>query len=307
MSTNNGLPNGWPGEADLEKLANGYFKAMPGEEIRPMSDSDFNDLPLHDAGISGHQGGSHPHTFNIDDPQTSLPDPHFTNGGIPASVAGSGISPSAGARGGGIQPQQPQSAIPMVPMPGSGNIPASVAGSGMSPSAIQHPGAFNVQDPQTSLPDPHFRDIQTGGGKAAPPTPLSFTQPFSLQEIPYIGEPSVGKVMEEILARIPMGRTAFGSPFPASPDPASFYFLTEKYAGSKLFSSHSSAPAGMPRLPFDVNLIKKDFPIFRERVNGRPLIWLDNAATTQKPQVVIDRVSYFYEHENSNIHRAAHE
>jgi cysteine desulfurase/selenocysteine lyase len=42
-------------------------------------------------------------------------------------------------------------------------------------------------------------------------------------------------------------------------------------------------------------------------VNGRPLIWLDNAATTQKPQVVIDRVSYFYEHENSNIHRAAHE
>lgn len=41
--------------------------------------------------------------------------------------------------------------------------------------------------------------------------------------------------------------------------------------------------------------------------NGRPLIWFDNAATTQKPQAVIDRLSYFYEHENSNIHRAAHE
>jgi cysteine desulfurase/selenocysteine lyase len=40
---------------------------------------------------------------------------------------------------------------------------------------------------------------------------------------------------------------------------------------------------------------------------GRPLIWLDNAATTQKPQSVIDRLKYFYEHENSNIHRAAHE
>jgi len=53
--------------------------------------------------------------------------------------------------------------------------------------------------------------------------------------------------------------------------------------------------------------VRKDFPILRERVNGRPLIWLDNAATTQKPQCVIDRVSYFYEHENSNIHRAAHE
>ena len=36
--------------------------------------------------------------------------------------------------------------------------------------------------------------------------------------------------------------------------------------------------------PFDANLIKKDFPILQEQVNGRPLIWLDNAATTQKPK-----------------------
>jgi cysteine desulfurase / selenocysteine lyase len=58
---------------------------------------------------------------------------------------------------------------------------------------------------------------------------------------------------------------------------------------------------------FDVNAVRRDFPILRERVNGRPLIWLDNAATTQKPQAVIDRLKYFYEHENSNVHRAAHE
>lgn len=59
--------------------------------------------------------------------------------------------------------------------------------------------------------------------------------------------------------------------------------------------------------PFDVQLIRRDFPILGELVNGRPLVWLDNAATTQKPQAVIDRLKYFYEHENSNIHRAAHE
>jgi cysteine desulfurase/selenocysteine lyase len=58
---------------------------------------------------------------------------------------------------------------------------------------------------------------------------------------------------------------------------------------------------------FDVNAIRADFPILRETVNGKPLIWFDNAATTQKPQAVIDRLSYFYAHENSNIHRAAHE
>jgi len=61
------------------------------------------------------------------------------------------------------------------------------------------------------------------------------------------------------------------------------------------------------RAPFDVNLVRRDFPILSERVNGRPLIWLDNAATTQKPRAVIDRLKHFYEHENSNIHRAAHE
>lgn len=59
--------------------------------------------------------------------------------------------------------------------------------------------------------------------------------------------------------------------------------------------------------PFDVNLVRRDFPVLQERVNGRPLIWLDNAATTHKPQSVIDRIAYFYAHENSNIHRAAHE
>lgn len=57
---------------------------------------------------------------------------------------------------------------------------------------------------------------------------------------------------------------------------------------------------------FDPHAVKKDFPILQERVHGRPLVWLDNAATTQKPHAVIERLSYFYQHENSNVHRAAH-
>ncbi|MBX3232622.1 MAG: cysteine desulfurase [Labilithrix sp.] len=57
---------------------------------------------------------------------------------------------------------------------------------------------------------------------------------------------------------------------------------------------------------FEPNAIKKEFPILSEPVRGKRLVWLDNAATTQKPRAVIDRLSYFYEHENSNIHRAAH-
>lgn len=52
--------------------------------------------------------------------------------------------------------------------------------------------------------------------------------------------------------------------------------------------------------------IRQDFPILQEKVNGNPLIWLDNGATTQRPKQVIDRLSYYYAHENSNVHRGAH-
>ncbi|KYP15485.1 cysteine desulfurase [Flavihumibacter sp. CACIAM 22H1] len=58
---------------------------------------------------------------------------------------------------------------------------------------------------------------------------------------------------------------------------------------------------------FPVDVLRKEFPILQEYVNGRPLVWLDNAATTQKPSCVIERISQFYRKENSNIHRAAHQ
>lgn len=57
---------------------------------------------------------------------------------------------------------------------------------------------------------------------------------------------------------------------------------------------------------FNAERLREDFPILREKVHGQRIAWLDNGATTQKPQCVIDRISYFYEHENSNVHRTAH-
>ena len=72
-------------------------------------------------------------------------------------------------------------------------------------------------------------------------------------------------------------------------------------------ATSAPTPLNISSVGFDVQAIRRDFPILQERVHGKPLIWLDNAATTQKPQSVIDRLSYYYEHENSNIHRAAHE
>jgi len=58
--------------------------------------------------------------------------------------------------------------------------------------------------------------------------------------------------------------------------------------------------------PFDIKKIRNDFPILVRTVNGKSLIYLDNGATAQKPQAVIDAISNYYSHENANIHRGVH-
>lgn len=87
-----------------------------------------------------------------------------------------------------------------------------------------------------------------------------------------------------------------------------FYEEKNSLSSLKTFSNIQIVPQiDSPFELFDVESIRKDFPILNEKVDGKNfLVWLDNAATTQKPKAVIDRVSYFYEHENSNIHRGAH-
>jgi cysteine desulfurase/selenocysteine lyase len=111
------------------------------------------------------------------------------------------------------------------------------------------------------------------------------------------------------LAGMPRGMAE--DPFATGP-----YFLEE--ASRKLVggvaedaTAHPSpTPRGrssVGRRAFDAHALRREFPALAERVHGRPLIWLDNAATTQKPAAVIDRLDRFYRHENSNIHRAAHE
>jgi cysteine desulfurase/selenocysteine lyase len=57
---------------------------------------------------------------------------------------------------------------------------------------------------------------------------------------------------------------------------------------------------------FDVSRIREDFPILRREVNGHKLVYLDNAATSQKPQSVIDALTKYYSEDNANIHRGVH-
>jgi len=71
-------------------------------------------------------------------------------------------------------------------------------------------------------------------------------------------------------------------------------------------SAAAVVPVREKFVAFDVETIRKDFPILRTKVHGNPLVYLDNAATSQKPQVVIDALVRYYEGENANIHRGVH-
>jgi cysteine desulfurase/selenocysteine lyase len=62
-----------------------------------------------------------------------------------------------------------------------------------------------------------------------------------------------------------------------------------------------------PPAGFDVRRLREDFPILRQKVHGKPLVYLDNAATTQKPQAVLDALRRYYAFDNANVHRGVHE
>jgi cysteine desulfurase/selenocysteine lyase len=68
-----------------------------------------------------------------------------------------------------------------------------------------------------------------------------------------------------------------------------------------------AAPAAVAAVPFDVRHVREDFPILQQQVHGRPLAYLDNAATAQKPRAVIEAVTRFYTQTNSNVHRGLHD
>jgi len=190
-----------------------------------------------------------------------------------------------------------------------GSQPSLTPDVGISPTAVPNvslPGV--VPTSATPVPSGFHGDLPLGHNPVGNTHGL---QPaLTLNPLDW-GLPSDTELADLLALRSPSpeGLTAHAL---AAPSP-SFYFLSHaplRLPGLNTPGLTQPSMVAKPRgfkPPFDVNLVRKDFPILRERVNGRPLIWLDNAATTQKPQCVIDRISSFYEHENSNIHRAAHE
>jgi cysteine desulfurase/selenocysteine lyase len=156
---------------------------------------------------------------------------------------------------------------------------------------------FAQRPPLASAPFPRQSDLRTL------PATLSDGAPFALP-LDLVGGPDLGSTEPYFLA--------LAGPPPATPAAVTPAVAPTAFAPGITAATESQPAAGADLgRPFETRLfdpytIKRDFPILKERIHGRPLVWLDNAATTQKPQAVIDRISHYYEHENSNVHRAAH-
>ena len=81
--------------------------------------------------------------------------------------------------------------------------------------------------------------------------------------------------------------------------------LDEKRSERKMAQRRIAAGA-RPERRFDPERLKAEFPILGQRVHGQPLVYLDNAATTQRPRAVVDAITRFYEEDNANVHRGVH-
>jgi len=68
----------------------------------------------------------------------------------------------------------------------------------------------------------------------------------------------------------------------------------------------SAHPAPLATAGLDIEAIRRDFPVLHQKINGKPLVYLDNAASSQRPQAVIDAISRYYEHDHANVHRGVH-
>ena len=264
-------PPGLPDAADLARLAGEFFAALPGSPRRGNLPSGLSHLAAPATPVSPPQAP---------EPELALGSraPHIA----PAATASTGVpdtaAQSATPRGGVARdvPEAYAAALPGVERP-----PAPVSAPAQPPSS------------------PYYFLGETSAAPSAAPIELPGEDRITAR--------SFGLPGEDDLRTLLGGSQAASAPAAEQPEaPRSqqwFYFtdLTRNENGRAPLAQASGHP------PFDVNAVRRDFPILQERVNGKPLVWFDNAATTQKPQAVIDRLAYFYAHENSNIHRAAHE
>jgi cysteine desulfurase/selenocysteine lyase len=314
-----------PDAASIARMANAFYAAppsppIPGPGAALPSAPVFAAEPLYNA-IPGTPALTPPLSPNLNPGLQPMP--------IPASGAAQPSAPVFAIEPLIAQTQSPSSFSAGQPQGGKGAPALSLASPVTSvgnPLPAAAPAAPRTMD---SAPDFGALPMSLGGALSLVPSldgaastygPGTLTGPATDAAVPgstysfldrsaapaYDPSPRAG------LGATPQAAAAAPSSAP-TPGTATFPFTYQASVLDLTALNYQHRPdVGIPAggitgvRPFDPYTIKRDFPILQQSVNGRPLVWLDNGATTQKPQSVIDRLAYFYENENSNIHRGAH-
>ena len=194
--------------------------------------------------------------------------------------------------------------------------PGAVQSAMASPSV---PSVPSSAVPAASMPAPAVMPsssvpLLSASSLPAPASPPPATSPTAMS--PFSAPLQLDGLIPDLAAVERFGIPLLDAPAPPDAADAPPWLAPPTTAAPSISSltlpSFQLDPGARPSLgptqgnDLDPHLVRREFPILGERVHGKRLVWLDNAATTQKPRAVIDRLTYFYEHENSNIHRAAH-
>jgi cysteine desulfurase/selenocysteine lyase len=189
--------------------------------------------------------------------------------------------------------------------PGS-QAPGNVAPAG---SPLASPAGLGPSVPGAGMPDHPLLQGRVPGANLMPASPTQALTPMNRAPALLPSAPAGNGVPDTLLGAVPayeprVGGALLGVAPATMPASAPQFYFIDEIAPRPGAGATPQALAASPA--FDVHAVRRDFPTLRERVNGHQLVWLDNAATTHKPQAVIDRIAQFYAHENSNIHRGAH-
>ena len=300
------LPAGLPDPATLARLASEFFSTPPGQATAPGVSAGSGAV----GGVPSALPAAAPILASVSNPAPAgspLAGPGGTGTGVPGlalqdkalgKVAGANLAPSAPTHVLSLGNRAPALA------------PHAAAQNGLPDSVVSIAPAFEPRVGGAALGVPQAAGAVSDASPAAAPSPYYFTDgalqgwQATPQDIVVptngIASPEAFGLPGDDALRELLALNRHAPAQPASQGAAPRYFVDDAPAAEP----HTLAGGAHP--PFDVNAIRRDFPILQERVNGKQLIWFDNAATTHKPQAVIDRLAYFYAHENSNIHRAAH-
>ncbi|MDM0006377.1 family 2A encapsulin nanocompartment cargo protein cysteine desulfurase [Variovorax sp. J22G73] len=315
MSSTPSIPGEAPFDpATLARMANAMFAALPGTAPGALTGTPPTSLPGVASGLV--PGAQFP--ANVAPPGSPLVSP----AGFGPSVPGTPI-PQGQIPGANVLPASPTQ-LPSLANRAPALLPHAVAGNGVPDTVLSVAPAFEPRLGSSVLGVP-----QQGNAPVAHSTSQAGASPFYFLNNSY-GHPSAGAT-DAVTIHDPFAGLELPPARPASPvapqsrpsqpsaragRDAQFYFVDAVRLPNGFVTPAKADPRGPDAVPqagggqhppFDVNAVRRDFPILQERVNGKQLVWFDNAATTHKPQSVIDRIAYFYAHENSNIHRAAHE